>query len=236
MLNKKAQQDTFKPAIHAIAQRVLASPLAGCLKRHTRLELEDIVAHLGESTMYKRSFGSSYYLTFAFEKAGTSIDVYLQVEGDRYGYRDPVVDDAGNEWIEFQISCQANWPSHGGESLAIALARLNFYRDATTLGAEIEAEFCGRRQAYWTVLRTAEEIAAQKAAELRQNSVMNANGLMQENRRNMQVGATRVLTVSDKNPITDGLYEFTVNDKKYALDVRTDAEKAVTAAILKRTA
>lgn len=215
-------KDTYRATHQAVAARILNSALASTIgyqgDPNRLLRVQD--AAEGKSDLSSWSF-----LSVEFRKAGTNISLDVKVEGeDRYFRGGPTKDKEGNEWEEYKLTCTVNWPCHGSTDVGTSLARLEFYKQAALLAAEIQAEFPELARMTRTVAQIAEaqeKAAAEKVAQ-QLRSVVDAN------RRQMRVGGERTLGVDLIKDLPAGQHELSFGEnngelKKYNLYVTPTA-------------
>jgi len=211
-------KDTYRATHQAVAARILNSSLAGTIgypqDPNRLLRLQD--AAEGKSDLSSWSF-----LSVEFRKAGTNISLDVKVENeDRYYRGGPTKDKEGNEWEEYKLTCTVNWPCHGSTDVGTSLARIEFYKQAALLAAEIQAEFPELAR----MTRTAAQVAeAQKVAEEKrlQERVL---GIVGDNRRQLRVGGERSLDSDKVQGLVSGRHEVVIVEnngevKKYVLFV-----------------
>lgn len=215
-------KDTYRATHQAVAARILSSSLAGTIgypgDPNRLLRLQD--AAEGKSDLSSWSF-----LSVEFRKAGTNISLDVKVESeDRYYRGGPTKDKEGNEWEEYKLTCTVNWPCHGSTDVGTSLARLEFYKQAALLAAEIQAEFPELARMTRTVAQIAEanRVAEEKRVQER------IRGLVDGNRRQMRIGGERNLGSDLVQGLVSGRHEVSFGEnngelKKYVLFVTESA-------------
>lgn len=225
MRNRTTPKETFKPATQAIASRILASPLAqfvGYPDDANRLRGLRRIAEEGCEP------GFCSVMSVTFRRAGTdvSLDVCADRVYDRYDSDKEDLDEVGDAYGKYRLSCKVNWPCHGGTAVSVALARIHLYEEVAELGLCIEADFGGEDNQVWHLVETKaarEERKLQAEAARVKHAVMKVIG---SNRKNMRVGGSTFVATSENIPIGD--HEHTFDDgKKYRLS-RCQAEDGTT--------
>jgi hypothetical protein len=219
---KATRSDTFFSTRSRVAKRILTSSLApfvgneGDVNRHARL----IDATLGRLPELVSTWS---FLDATFRRAGTdcSLEVRCEYAGGRYA-GEAEADAEGNEWTQFRVWCEVNFPCHGSSAPAAVLARCALYTEVAMLAAEIDAELGG--QEVWRMTRTAAQAAEAKAkaeAEKVQQAVVR---LLDANRKHMKVAAEKAFVVSSLGSLLTGVptgtYQHEFNDgKRFTLHV-----------------
>lgn len=215
-------KDTYRATHQAVAARILNSSLAGTIGYPSD---PNRLIRLQDAAEGKSDLSSWSFLSVEFRKAGTNISLDVKVEGEDRFYRGgPTKDKEGNEWEEYKLTCTVNWPCHGSTDVGTSLARLEFYKQAALLAAEIQAEFPDLAR----MTKTVEQIAeANKVAE--ENRVTaRIRGIVDGNRRQMRIGGERTLGLDIIQGLASGRHEVSFGEnngevKKYSLFVTESA-------------
>lgn len=221
----KNPADNYYKVQQDIAKRVLATPLAssigyGGIGSHGYNEILAI-ANGEKSDRYG-------YASVEFRRADTSCDLYIRTDSRNDFLSTRQVDAEGNEWVEYGLKVEVSYPSHGSESPATVLARVNLYQQVAMLAAEIAAEFGGRNQIR-KMVATKAEVDARAEALAKEKAQALARKIVSDNNRAMRVGSERALTRGDvSNPVTyelpEGYYTVEIGNgsgiiKTFALNV-----------------
>lgn len=211
----KEYKDTLTPRALGIAKRVLSSPLAEFLHPHTRAGLQEVLD--GKDAR----FGSYSLLNVEFRRADTNITLTVRCEGT--DWRSDNRDAEGNEWNEYKLWTELNWPCHGSCGPTLAIARNSFYRQVIELAADIEADFCqsGYRNEVFRMGRTAAQLQKEKEEQEARKLHSLVVAAIEKKKHGMRVGSERDLGANENFAgIPVGRYEHEFNDgKKYSLQV-----------------
>jgi|SRR6478609_242567 len=206
MLNNAT--DNYFMVQQAIAKRVLANPLGSFVgyggvgsSGHAKL----VAVAAGDQS---DTFG---FLSVEFRRADTNCDMYIRANAKRESGLGREVDAEGNVWVEYELSVEVSWPSHGGADVATCLARLKLYQDVALLAAEILADFGGRNVIRRMVM-TRSQVELAKLKEQQETFKRNIQSLVVANCKGMRVGGERkipaelITTVS----VPQGKFDVTV--------------------------
>ncbi len=179
--------DNYFAVQRAIAKRVLVNPLGNFVgyggtgsSGHAKLVA---VAEGDESD----TFG---FLSIEFRRADTNCDLYIRANTKREFGLGREVDAEGNVWVEYELSVEVSWPSHGGADVATCLARLKLYQDVSLLAAEIQADFGGRNVIRRMVM-TRSQVETAKLKEQQETFKRNIQSLVVANCKGMRLGGER---------------------------------------------
>lgn len=220
---KRTLKDNYNATKQGIARRVLASPLAqffGYPSDEDRLTvLSEIAA--GDFT---HAAAYSFMRGLEFRACGTSCDISVDVEGTEWRRSEDRLDDEGNEWRQYTLTCKVNFPCHGSTDTGTLMARLEFYRQVTLFAAMLQAEFGGTTTEIWKMTATKAEVAERnlKAEQQRLKSkidsivdgyrggmrVNGAHGVSHDAVEGIPVG---VFIIERDDRGTKKTYSFTVN-------------------------
>lgn len=228
MRHRKPTKDTYLEVRQAIAKRILASPLAECIgypgaPRDVRLS--ELTSYADGTNTNKRGWG---FISIDLRRAGSNVNLYVNARADYESRRDEMeLDDAGNEYSCFKLELEVNWPTHGACDPATALARLELYKQAALLAAEIQAEFGGNER-YWSLFRTAEQRAEEEAKEKAEQLQSAVTCAVETVRKGMRAGGTAAVAIGALRGIPDGSYEHVFADgKRYQLEVKRTGDVPV---------
>lgn len=138
-------KDNHREIYWLVEARILQSPLA----QYTRTE------RLRRGAGGEDQSDWSGYLSVEFRRADTNCSLAILLDG--VDCRSPVLDEEGNQLVQYKLTCGVNFPSHGNSDPATVMARLKLYQDVAMLAAELQAEF-GLRE-IWKMTRSAAEVA-----------------------------------------------------------------------------
>jgi hypothetical protein len=179
--------DTFRSTHQALAKRILNSPLSQFIEFPERLQN----AANGEGEV-----GWSF-LSAEFRRAGTNCSISFKVEQDnRWHSQD--TDEAGNEWTQWDLSSDINYPCHGSTEPGIAMARLAFYQEVALFTATLQAEFGSRKILQMT--RTAEQVEHDRVEQEIKRVRTKVYAFVEEHRKGMKPGSDKDLTVDGIPP------------------------------------
>lgn len=210
-------KDNFKQTSAEIAKRILANPLANLINPHTKEKLALVAAESPSVKEFNLNFCG-----LTFHRGGSSAD--LNIEMDSIWMRRDTVwtDKDGNEFSEFTVKVDVNYPCHGSASPSIALSRASLIHDVAMLAADLEAEFAKPgREGYWVLVRTAEEAREAKKQERARLIAKEIEAIVSSVSAGMRVNGTDKWLNSDAD-IPDGVYEHTCGvgkSKKFTVNV-----------------
>ena len=193
---KRNRQDNHRSTHQAIARRILFSPLAafvgypdtGDTISRGRLELE-------RSSRGEGDVDGWTYLRVEFRRADTSCDLAFSLKNrDHWARRD--LDDEGNEWVDYDLECTINHPTHGSADPATVLARVALYGEVAMLGAALAAEF----KSVSRMTRTAAELAAEKSRKEEEALKSRLQELAAAQGKGMRTGSVAFVPVADVPP------------------------------------
>lgn len=206
MSRYRPEADTFKSTRAAVAKRVLSSPVASAIGYDHRLHTLQAVADGAETSTWS-------FLSVTFRRAGTNVDLEVRAEEIASSRRDYDQDADGNDYTGLKLTCTVNWPCHGSTDVAVALARMELYRQVALLGAEIQGEF--GEEVIWRLDRTKaqrEEHEAKQKEEIVKGLVFKA---MESVKSNFRVGSPpRPVTHDLAVQIPEGTYKHQFADGK----------------------
>ena len=155
-----------------------------------------------------------------FRKAGTNIT--LSIDFDRPHDKNwlPIkeTDSDGNDFIEYKLNVQLNWPCHGTTDINIATERFDFYKEIALLGGIIMNKFGHDKilQLYYTAAEKKEQ--EEKAKKAKQAAVVDK--LVIAHNKGMRVGNTKDIFVSNLHNLVDiGDYTVMTNNKEFTASV-----------------
>jgi len=203
----KRYNDNYGTTRTSMASRILSTPLAAYATKHHIARMQEALEGADEGLSFP-------YVEF--RRAGTNCDLGVDVARvDNFGAR--TVDDAGNEWAEYEIRCDVNFPCHGSSDPATVLARVRLYQDVAMLAAELLAEFGANP--IWKMTATAQEVAERKAAAEKKALDEKVRSVVLGARSGLRVGATRSLLMNSFDGVPVGRYEVDFDSSKYVLVV-----------------
>jgi len=226
----KNPTDNYKQIRQAIAQRIVNSPLAQFVGYGGLAELPTHrITALANGVDDERSWT---YIDVEFRRADTNVSFEVRCEPvGRYSNGEPTLDQDGNEWCAYQLTCKVGYPSHGSEEAGTVLARAELIRDVAIFAAAIQAEFGAARRPILHMTQTAEQLAERKAKIAAEQLQQKLRGVVDSNRSKMRVGSERHLPASlITGIIPEGRHEVGIGEhngalKKYVLFV-TEAHGA----------
>ncbi|MDE3097245.1 MAG: hypothetical protein KGK07_14750 [Chloroflexota bacterium] len=196
--------ESFLPCMPQIARQILAAGIAN--ERNMR-ELQEIAAEQEKARDYL-----CYEVSRADGRVSATIYVRLDEAGRRS--RDEMLDDDGNEWLEYRARFDVFWPSHGTTTLAQAAARVELYDELVRLAVRLQAEFGDRpiMHLYRAAAKIAEDKAKAEAAKAqRAVEALAKDGML----ANLRVGGISGMRSAGEIPagdyqISNGRKRFTV--------------------------
>ncbi len=203
MRRDNQRSDNFNATHSDIARRILDSGLIQFVgypnDAHRLTDLT--LAAQGSANVSPMNF-----LSVTFRKAGTdcSLDVLTRAVNNH-----PDIDQEGNEWKEYSLSCTISFPCLGSSDPATVMARLKLYQDVALLAAEIQAE----HQKVTRLACTAATIAAAKAKQLEQEINAAARKTVVANCNAMRLGSEK-RDIEISTMIPEGDYVVDVNDSR----------------------
>lgn len=193
----KNPTDTYSESLKSIAKRIVNSPLAQFVG-YGGLDSRDFQRLRAIADGSDNNDFAWCYLDVEFRRADTNANLCIKCdavyhkEGDMRRYVQ--VDQDGNEWTEYTLSCSVNYPSHGSADPATVMARAQLLQEVALFAATIQADFGRRNLLHMT--RTAQQVAEDKAKADREAVERQVRGVVLANRNGMRVGGERNLPAS----------------------------------------
>lgn len=207
----KRKQDNYRETVRTVASRILGSdlvPFVGFADDQHRL------AGLQRAARHDNDNISWTYSSVTFRRASTdcTLDIEIKSVASTKSYRDALfVDEEGNEWGQYVLSCRVNFPSHGSCSPDVVMARLALYQEVTQLAADIQAEFQDRE--IWRMTATAEELVKIQAGLDDAKVARLVREVVVDSRRYMRVGASSLVALDpSRGKIPAGFHDVNIGE------------------------